>query len=270
MDRNVVTWFQRGLPTSELEAPVPHQRTLIPGFSFVICTYKRASSLKRFLNSLEIQDRKPDRLVIVDASPDPETEQMIKEHPAVERLAQDLIYFRVRGALQGLTRQRNFGLSRVHTDLVGFFDDDVILSPGCIRELEKTHRSLGNEVVGVGAFISNGMKRPNTIWKLRLRLRMVGSLEPGKYFSSGISTPWGFLPNTDKIVDVDCLPGCAMTWKTSVVHQVGFHSGFDGYALGEDLDFSLRARLKGKLVVAGAARLQMSAAAGRTASNSAI
>jgi GT2 family glycosyltransferase len=256
MDRNVVSWFQQGTQTADLDYPNNSKRSYVTGFSVIICTYKRAPSLKRLLDSLAIQDRTPDALIIVDASPDAETEQVVKNRTDSENLGITLLYLRVRGPLQGLTRQRNFGLGMVNTDLVAFFDDDVVFAPGCLSELEKTHRRMSDEVVGVGAYISNSSRSPSTLWRVRHHLRMVPSLEPGRYFGSGISVPWSFLPPTDKAVEVDCLPGCAMTWKTSVVRELGFHSGFDGYALGEDLDLSLRALRKGKLVLAGAAQLK--------------
>jgi len=45
-------------------------------------------------------------------------------------------------------------------------------------------------------------------------------------------------------------------WKTATVAEVRFNDDFEGYSLGEDLDFSLRARQKGKLIMAPAARLR--------------
>ena len=42
---------------------------LVEGLTVCICTYKRPKSLCQFLDSLADHDMKPDRLVIVDASP---------------------------------------------------------------------------------------------------------------------------------------------------------------------------------------------------------
>jgi GT2 family glycosyltransferase len=44
-------------------------------------------------------------------------------------------------------------------------------------------------------------------------------------------------------------------WKTAVARDVGFYEGFKGYAQGEDLEFSLRARAYGKMYISGAARV---------------
>jgi GT2 family glycosyltransferase len=70
-----------------------------------------------------------------------------------------------------------------------------------------------------------------------------------------MSIPW-FAGCVEALAEGDWLPGCAMMWKTAPARDLGFHEGFAGYAQGEDLDFSLRARRRGTLVMAGRARLQ--------------
>src|SRR5262249_37892577 len=142
------------------------------------------------------------------------------------------------------------------TDLVAFFDDDILLLPDCLREMERVHRAAGDQVVGVGAFMQHPQGAPRRrLWYIRRLLGMLPDLRPGRYHRSGISVPWLFLEPTNDIVEGDWLPGCAMMWKTAVAREAGFYEGFDGYARSEDLDFSLRVRGKGKLVMAGAARV---------------
>src|SRR5262249_39652989 len=79
-----------------------------------------------------------------------------------------------------------------------------------------------------------------------------------------MSTPWGALPPETPPLEGDWLPGCGMMWKTATVLNVGFNEDFEGYSLGEDLDFSLRAGREGRLFIAPAARLKhLHAADGR-------
>ncbi len=252
-DDNVVSSFHRGESCPEHEPTWRTDRD--PGCTVVICTHRRPESLKRFLESLLLQDRRPERLVIVDASPDEETELAVRCYPALEFLADCVFYFRVAGPLRGLTRQRNFALLWVRTDLIVFFDDDVVLLPGCLSQMEKTHHALGGAVVGVGAAMQNEPVEPGWLWRLRRRLWIVSTLEPGRYCRSGMSIPWGSLGVSEKPTEGDWLPGCGMMWKTATVAELGFHEAFEGYAQGEDLDFSLRALRKGKLMMAPAARL---------------
>jgi GT2 family glycosyltransferase len=44
-------------------------------------------------------------------------------------------------------------------------------------------------------------------------------------------------------------------WKTSVAQELRFRDAFEGYCQAEDLEFSLRARRCGRLVMCGSARL---------------
>jgi GT2 family glycosyltransferase len=252
---NIVSSFRRR--ADDRVSPDPYEGAagaLIPGVSVVMCTYRRAGSMRGFLHSLAEQAERPLRLVIVDASPDDETEKLIREWDDAQPLARLLLYFRVTGSLKGLTRQRNFGIRWVDTDLIAFFDDDVVLLSGCLAEMEKVHRRRNGDVVGVGGYTEGSFQPPDTLWRTRRLLGIVSDLRPGSYQRSGMSVPWSFLPPTDGIVDADWLPGCAMMWKTAVLREIGFSESFEGYAQGEDLDFSLRARRRGKLVIAGAAR----------------
>ncbi len=229
---------------------------LSKGVSVIICTYRRARSLDRFLASLAAQDRTPDRLIIVDASPDDETERMMTGRKDLAGLGRSVWYFRVGEPLRGLTRQRNFGLRRVATDLAAFFDDDIVLGPGCLSVMENVHRSREGELAGVAGFLDGGGTSPDVLWRVRRALRMVADLRPGSYQRSGMSVPWAFQPRTDAVVEGDYLPGGATMWRTSVLLDLGFNESFAGYGQGEDLEFSLRARRKGKLAIAGEAKLQ--------------
>jgi len=227
------------------------------GVTLVVCTFRRPASLGRLLSSVLEQSRLPDELIVVDASPDAETEAVANTHSVGPRLGAGWRYFRVGEPLRGLTRQRNFAVERVRTDLVAFVDDDVVLRAGCLQALESVHRQGGPGVVGVAPVVENEVAAPSRLWRLRRRLGIVSTLEPGRYSRSGMSIPWGFLPDSagpELLVHGDWLPGAAFMWKTALVRQVGFQERFAGYANGEDLEFSLQMRRLGALMVTGSAR----------------
>lgn len=233
------------------------------GVAVAVCTLARPESVRRFLLSLAEQDRVPDQLVIVDASADTSTEGVIGSFAASPPGNLETVYVRVGASLKGLTRQRNQALARVSTDLVAFFDDDIVLRPGCLRELERVHRSESG-VVGVAAAIENERSAPSPLWRVRRRLRMVPALEPGRYTRSGMSIPWSFLPPGEGVCAGDWLPGGATMWRTEVARELGFLEEFEGYGQGEDLEFSLRAGRRGRLLLARGARvLHEHVAAGR-------
>ena len=245
-----ITWSserRRWEPASA--APRPQATELGRGRSVVICTYQRAVSLLRCLGSLRGQLRSSDELVIIDASVEDRSEQAIRGAEIASSISAPFRYFRVTGRYRGLTRQRNFALDRVSCDLVAFFDDDNVLDPTCLAEMEAVYCRLGEEVVGVGAMVSDQPSEPDIIWRLRRGLGAIPSLKPGSYSRSGWAVPWGFIERREGFADGDWLPGCSM-WRTNSAREVRFHEGFAGYAKGEDVDFSLRMRRRGRLVMA--------------------
>ena len=240
------------------EIPAESREGLEPGagVSVIVCTYRRAPSMRRFLDSLRNQERLPRRLVVVDASDDENTERMLASSPDASGWGTETWYFRVQGALRGLTRQRNFGLTWIETDLVAFFDDDIVLSPGCLGAMEDVYRREGNSVAGVAAVMDGAGSPPDLLWRTRRALGVVASLRPGTYQRSGMSIPWSFLQSPPDVTDGDYLPGGATMWRTAVIRDLGFNEGFAGYGQGEDLEMSLRARRRGRLVLAGKAHLR--------------
>lgn len=234
-------------------APAP-ARTVRTGCAVVVCTRQRPALLTRFLDSLAEQSSHPAQLIIVDSSADTESSEVLERHPRRSELAERIDYCRVDASLSGVTRQRNLGLSFVETDLAAFFDDDIVLRPGCLAALERAHRAVP-ALAGVGAHIENAPATPSAVWRLRRLLWIVPTLAPGRYFGSGVSTPWGFGGAFDGLVEGDWLPGGAVMWKTAAARATGFTDGLDGYGMGNDLEFSLRISRFGRQVMAGDARL---------------
>jgi GT2 family glycosyltransferase len=223
--------------------------------SVVICTYQRPDSTVRILDSLAAQERPADEILVVDASTDDRTTAAVKAWQARAPRRPPLSYWRVDASHRGLTRQRNFALDQVTTDLVAFFDDDVVLAPNCLRELQRVHRE-DSSVVGVGCFAGPDSAKPRALWRLRRYLGIVSSLDAGRYHRSGMSTPWEFDSGQQPVVEGDWLPGWGMMWKTQAARRAKFHEGFAGYSQGEDLDFSLRLRGQGRLLMARHAGLR--------------
>lgn len=251
---HVVTWLAYGEDSDPRDQNAPPAAELVRGTTVSICTYKRAASTKRLLDCLPDQADKPTQLIIVDASDDAETEQMVKSRNDHDQLADRVLYVRVGGKLRGLTRQRNFSMKWVQTDLVVFFDDDVVLDNFCLREMARPFRQH-DDIVGVGAFTDNHNPRPNLLWRVRAALKIVPDLRPGSYSQSGMSIPW-FVEASGDLIEGDWLPGYGMMWRTAHGRDLGFCEAFDSYAQSEDLDFALRMRQRGRVVMAGPARLQ--------------
>jgi len=93
--------------------------------SLIICTYNRTNSLERLINSVYIQSRKFDEVMVVDGS---ESDfhnanlQLLGRFPGI-------CYYHIGFEHRGLTNQRNFGLKHINPQCthVTFLDDDLVL-----------------------------------------------------------------------------------------------------------------------------------------------
>ena len=243
-------------------------------FNLIVCTYKRAESLLRLLRSVQTQSLYPDRILIIDGSPDMKTGKMLAANQFV-----NLEYFKVDEYDRGLTKQRNYGIKRLKSDceIVCFLDDDVILEKDFFREIIRVfnakHEALAvsgyitndtnwqktNEADGVrdGHFTFDGWSRTEgSRFGMRRKFGLAPDKAPGIMpdFSHGYSV--AFLPPTNKIYEVEMLMGGVSSYRTKIFKELSFSEYFEGYGLYEDADFSLRLAKKGKLFVNAAARLE--------------
>lgn len=242
----------------------------------------RSESLVALLQSIQKQNLYPDEILIIDGSLDNATKTIFEENQF-----QNLKYFLVSKEDRGLTRQRNFGISKVNDiiDVVCFLDDDTVLEPNYFAEIMKTFQ-INAEVIGVGGVAINESKwKPQEenvsynkkkyylfegyFYKEGLRnvvrnyLRLSSNLGSGKMPNYAHGRTSGF-PITGKTYEVDLLIGMSMAFRKSVLDKIKFSRYFEGYGLYEDADFSLRALQFGKNVMNTNAQLShFHAASGR-------
>jgi GT2 family glycosyltransferase len=242
-------------------------------FSLIICTYMRPQALIQLLKSVQGQTVCPDEILIIDGSTNNETEKILKENNFC-----NLNYFLVSLEHRGLTRQRNYGIDRVGSNIetVCFLDDDTVLEKDYFEQILKTYK-IYPEALGVGGYIVNesecdyvgngyqakmgeyffdGWKRKDgSRFILRKKLGLDSDCPPGysSLYSHGRSV--GFLPPSDKIYEVEQLMGGVSSFRKEVFKTIKFSIYFEGYGLYEDTDFTLRVAKIGKLYVNTAARL---------------
>lgn len=241
-------------------------------FSLIVCTYMRPNALLNLLNSVEIQSLYPNEILIIDGSTDNETEQILKQHRF-----NNLVYHKVEDQYRGLTKQRNYGISKVHenSEVICFLDDDIILDSEYFKQLLDTYiRHHG--ALGVGGYIDNevqwqiddGSKNSKRFYydgwmrsePLRFRARAWFGLSPDTppcylpTFSHGRSV--SFLPPSGKIYPVEQFMGGVSSYRATVFDSLHFSTYFEGYGLYEDTDFCLRLAKKGELYVNTAATLE--------------
>jgi GT2 family glycosyltransferase len=242
----------------------------------------RPKPLLRLLRSVQGQTSYPDEILIVDGSDNTETELVIKENQFP-----NLYYFAVPPEYRGLTRQRNYGIERVGTEMevVCFLDDDTVLENDYFEQLLKTYE-IYPEALGVGGyiinesqceFVGNGYqaktdeyyfdgwtRKDGSRFILRKKLGLDSDCPPGFSPPFSHSRSVGFLPPSNKIYAVEQFMGGVSCFRKTVFKNMQFSTYFEGYGLYEDADFTLRVSKTGKLYVNTAARLNhYHAASGR-------
>ncbi|WP_395051102.1 glycosyltransferase family 2 protein [Flavobacterium sp.] len=242
-------------------------------FSLIICTYMRPIPLLRLLQSVQLQSKYPDEILIIDGSTNTETERLFQENKFA-----NLHYFMVPEEHRGLTRQRNYGIERVADDVevVCFLDDDTVLEQDYFEQLLKTYE-IRPEALGVGGYIvneseceyvgNNYQAKPDEYyfdgWKrkdgnrfiLRKKLGLDSDCPPGFSPAFSHSRSVGFLPPSGKIYSVEQFMGGVSSFRKTIFRILQFSTYFEGYGLYEDADFSLRVSKTGMLYVNTAARL---------------
>lgn len=214
--------------------------------ALVICTRNRHGDMKRCLESLLQQQRMPSRVLVVDSSDNSDTEDLSDKYRS-ERGLPILEYVHTAA---GLTLQRNVALRMLREvcDVVHFIDDDVEVEPEYIHELMKAFE-MDPSLAGAGGLIKGGNRKKATLFA---RLGGRDSVRPGRVLPTGFNIG---AHETPFDVDVDWLPGCSMSFRLAMIDGLTFDERRVGYAIGEDADFGLRAKARGKLRHVHSARL---------------
>ncbi len=216
----------------------------------MICTRGRPTSLAACVASLARQTRRAHELVVVDASSPP--------LPAAfrRRVRTRLRPTPVRwlASAPGLPRQRNLGVEHATGSVVVFLDDDVVLEPGYLDAIARVYEADPTGAVGgVGGAQVPDPTPVETPWRrAACRLLLLDSHGEGRVKRSGRPS---YLLSPTSVRTVDFLSGCNMSFRRDVLADLEFDERLEGYAHGEDLDFSYRVSRRRTLVLTPEARL---------------
>lgn len=207
--------------------------------SLVVPTYRRTAEVCTLLRRVAELPDAPAEVIVVDGSPDDETQSAIATWAGSHHLPYHLSYVR---SPAGLTRQRNVGIDGSSGAIVFFLDDDCRPEPGYFRAI---HQLFVEDTSGaVGAVCGspvNEMNRPLSLrWRLRLALRIAPTGQAGDYQRMGASMPLALARPFGGARPVAVMPGCAMSFRRATIERHRFSHFFYGYSQGEDLEMSLR------------------------------
>jgi GT2 family glycosyltransferase len=226
--------------------------TLLP-VSAIVPTMNRSIALARMLNSLGEQTAQPAEMVIVDASRDNETEQLIAAD--FPNLRTQFVYRRAKQI--GAAVQRNEAMTCASHDHILFLDDDIVFEPDCISRL---WTAIGSDtsIGGVNATIINQQYFPPG--KLSATLfRILNGRAESSYAGRCIGPALNLLAedrsDLPEIVKVEWLnTGCTL-YRKAALPNPPFLDHFVGYSFMEDVALSLTVGKKWKLANARTARI---------------
>lgn len=220
--------------------------------SVILCTRNRPDDVVTFLASLKHQTTLPNELIVVDSS-----DRMLQEHESFCRLQNEfkqqgihVVYVHTR---PGLTYQRNQGVAHSTGKILYFFDDDVILAPDCLQEMQQVFADNSRYAGGM-CNVTNDTYQMSWFDRALRRLFLLSRHDPrGIFTPSGMPMhPYG----SQLFAEVEVLGGCCMAYRRAVFARHHFDERLGRYAYMEDVDLSYRVSRYAPLFYNPKARLQ--------------
>ena len=205
--------------------------------SVIVCTRNRPVEILEFTKSLFNQIELPSEYIIVDSSDTPlnQNEGFVA---TINHANVPVVYLHTS---PGLTKQRNAGVKAATSDILYFFDDDVILYPDYLQVMNETFLNYPEYHGGMGTIENARRRRGHFLRRLFMLQRNDGN---GRFQPSGLPThPYG----RSEFLEVEILAGGLTGYRATVFDEFRFDEMMTGYAYMEDLDFSRRVSRKYKL-----------------------
>lgn len=201
-----------------------------PSVSVIIVTLNRPDCVRQCLLHLQNQTVDPTQILVVDASQDARTREVVAQFSNVVYVQNPLGYGH-------MTHGRNLGLLAASGDVLAFLDDDAYAHPDWLEQLVKPYADPQVGAVGGRA--------------------LRGTPEEAIKGADDIGTfkPYGFLggnfgANSPRDLDVFHLPGCNMSFRREVLAELGgLRDDYTGTEVREETDACFRVGKLGWRVV---------------------
>ncbi|MFH1518136.1 MAG: glycosyltransferase [Pseudomonadota bacterium] len=222
--------------------------------SVIICTHDRPEGLARAVGSVMAQSYQAAEIIIVnDGSVDvPDGIGAGASPPPV----------RIRSARASLPASRNLGIDAASGDVLLLLDDDVVLPGGYLAALAEMYDAdQAGQVAAIGGIMvrAEPLKPAQRLWRA-----VAAALASNRWGGRKCAARYVKLPLSlrRRLAPARVLSGGAIRVRRSAARVCRFEDAFDGYALGEDLDFALRlTRVRG-VFIAGELQVRHETGAG--------
>ncbi len=194
--------------------------------SVIIVTMNRVDCMRRCLDCLYQQNPRPQQIIVVDASTNDQTRELMKEYPHAE-------YIRSLAGYGHMSHSRNLGLASATGDIVSFIDDDAFVFPDWLPKLLEPYADLS--VGGVG-----GRALRRQPGEEKQGVDCIGKILPDGSISGN------FAADPRKIIEVEHIIGCNMSWRRKVLGELGgLREIYAGTEVCEETDIAIRVRKMG-------------------------
>ncbi|WP_404430578.1 glycosyltransferase family 2 protein [Microbacterium lacus] len=198
--------------------------------SVVVATYRRPEFVRECLTRLQAQSLRPQRIIVVDASPETDTRDVVRGFANVD-------YRRNERGAGTLSTSRAIGIKDLTDDVVAFIDDDAYAEPQWLEELLKPYADPSVGAVGGRALNGREGEAAEGIGEIGLLLpdgRLTGN----------------FAADPGRDLDVDHMLGANMSVRLNAIRALGgIRELYPGTCLREDADIALRIGKSGLRVV---------------------
>jgi GT2 family glycosyltransferase len=213
-------------------------------YTVVIATLTRPAPLERVLRCLERQTRRPTLVVVVDASTDNVTAELL--HAWSDRLpVRHLSFARRSSALQ-----RNAGSTLATTPLIAFLDDDIEFPPEHLAHLTAVFGGSASDVIGVSGRES-GQSHPRPRGLARLYYRLQAGYDHPHYgarlFGFAVNCVPCYEVETAELIAAQWLPSTCVVYRRAEFARERFPD-FEEYSYMEDVHLSARMARQGRLL----------------------
>jgi GT2 family glycosyltransferase len=212
-----------------------------PSYSIIVCTLNNTTGLQDFIQTLLRQEYLPEDLIVVHGDPEGNIKTQIL--PLLKDSGIRLVYAVCQ---PGLVYQRNLGLELCNSEIVMFFDDDVLLEKNYISNILNIYKNdPEGKIGGVQGFITNMPASPKFVRFLKRFFMLYTGYGSGRMYPSGM--PSWRSPESDK-VDTCFFAGCLMSFRKSAIEGLIFDENLHPYWWGDDFEFCYRVSLGYRLV----------------------
>jgi GT2 family glycosyltransferase len=190
--------------------------------SVIIVTLNRPDCVKRCLDRLIAQRPAARQLIVVDASANSLTKDVVSSFPGV-------LYLRNDNGFGRMTASRNIGLKKATGRIIAFVDDDAFAHDDWLASLFSTYTNPSIGAVGGRAL--NNQPGEESLGVDRIgRITDCGKLEGN------------FAANPGRTIEVEHIMGCNMSYRRETLAELGgFREDYPGISgLCEDTDMCLR------------------------------